>query len=87
MAVLRRREPVDAAVDAVGQQYRGERVEVVLVRQEKHGRDLLERAPRPVRPRAATGCRSSPACLICSRCSSRPAHISTSRPADRRHKG
>ena len=48
VAALRRREPVDAAVDAVGQQHRGERVEVVLVRQQEHGRDLLK-------PRAAAG--------------------------------
>ena len=41
------------------------------------------RAPRPVAAASSSpGASSSPACLICSRCSSRPAHISTSRPAD-----
>ena len=48
VAALRRREPVDAAINTVGQQHRSERVEVVLVRQQEHGRDLLE-------PRAAAG--------------------------------
>ena len=48
MAALRRRQPVHASLDAFCQQHGGERVEVVLVCQQEHGRDSLE-------PRAAAG--------------------------------
>ena len=41
------------------------------------------RAPRPVAAASSSpGARSRPAPVICARCSSIPAHISTSRPAD-----
>ncbi len=42
VAAPRRCEPVDTALDVAGQQHRRERVEVVFVREQEHGRDLLE---------------------------------------------
>ena len=70
MARLRRRKPEHAALDAFRKQHRGERVEVVFVRQQEHGRDPLEpRAPagggREQLTRRQFELRL---CLICSRC-------------------
>jgi hypothetical protein len=42
VTALWRRKPVYAPLDAFRQQHRGERVEVVLVRQQQHGRDSLQ---------------------------------------------
>ena len=42
VAELRRRKPVYTALDGFRQQHRGERVEVILVGQQEHGRDALE---------------------------------------------
>jgi Cytochrome bd terminal oxidase subunit I len=50
VTALWRRKPVDTPLDAFRQQHRGERVEVVLVRQQQHGRDALQSRAAAGRP-------------------------------------